>query len=437
MGNEIGPSFSPLRARRETMSKAFTRYALKGFKGVFFILGTDPVTGEAERIFYIRYRTPDGKMVEEKAGRSSKPDSMTPAKARAIREDRMRGLEPTNRGQRAAERAEVQAEAERWTFDTLWAEWKKTNADKKSIVTDNNRYMVHLHPLFGGKEPREVTPFEVDRLRLAMLKGNALAPGQRFVPNAKRRADYSEKKKQALAEKAAKREKKPYAIGTVVSVLSLFRRIASFGVKRRLCAGLSFPVTIPKGAKQKTENMSDEQMARYIRTCREWPDPQEGNFQLFALYTGLRRSEVAKLKWSDIDAQGFILLRDPKSGQDERIPLNDAAAELLRDHPRDERSEYVFTGEKGGPRGQRQIGESSRAIRDAVGLPADFRPNHGLRHTFASHLASSGAVDILLLSKLLTHKGVAVTMRYSHLTDAALKRGSNVMSRIVREAGGE
>jgi integrase len=421
------------------MARAFIRYPVtwKGNKlnGVFTILGTDPATGEPEHIYYIRYRTPDGKMVEEKAGRSSKPDSMTPAKARAIREDRMRGIALPNREQRAAERAEVLTEAERWTFDRLWAEWKKMNADKKGIVNDNSRYQAHLHPLFGHKEPREVTPFEVDRLRLAMLKGRAAPPGRKFELNAKRRADYSEAKKKELAERAAKRVRKPYAVGTVVSVLSLLRRIASFGADRRLCEGLSFKVPIPKGAKQKTEDMTGGQMARYIRTCREWPDPQEGNFQLLEIFSGIRRSEARSLKWSDVDFdRGFIMLRDPKSGEDERIPMNDAAAELLQAHPREEGSVYVFTGEKGGPRGFRQIGESSRAMRDAAGLPKDFRPNHGLRHTFASHLASSGEVDLFTLQKMMTHKSPTMTRRYAHLRDDALKRGSNVMSRIVKEA---
>jgi integrase len=207
-------------------------------------------------------------------------------------------------------------------------------------------------------------------------------------------------------------------------------------VKRRLCAGLSFAVTVPKGAKQKTEDMTGEQMARYIRVCREWPDPQEGNFQLLALYTGMRRAEIRNLKWSDVDFQrGFIVLRDPKSGTDERIPMNDAAAELLQAHPGEKESGgYVFTGEKDGPRGERQIGESSRAIREAAGLPKDFRPNHGLRHTFASHLASSGEVDLYTLQKMMTHKSPMMTQRYAHLRDDALKRGSNVMSRIVKEA---
>ncbi len=424
------------------MGKAFIRYpvALKGSKlsGVFFILGTSPITGESERIYYIRYRDPSGRMVEEPLGRAGKPDSMTPAKARAIREDRIRGIALPNRAQREAKHAAKQEEAERWTFDKLWAEWMKVNADKQGRVVDDNRYRTHLQLLFGHKEPKEVTPFEVDRLRVGMLKGIARPPGRKFDPKAKRRADYSEKKKKQLAERAANRERKPYAIGTVVSVLSLLRRIASFGVNRRLCEGLPFKVEIPKGAKQKTEDMSEGQMARYIRTCREWPDPQAGAFQLLEIFTGIRRGEARKLKWTDVDFdRGFILLRDPKGGEDQRIPMNTAVAGLLEAHPREEENPFIFVGEKGGPRGIRQIAESSRKIRDAAGLPKDFRPNHGLRHTFASHLASSGEVDIYTLQKMMTHKSPVMTQRYAHLRDEALKRGADVMSRIVAAAEGE
>ncbi len=70
----------------------------------------------------------------------------------------------------------------------------------------------------------------------------------------------------------------------MISVLSLLKRIANFGVNRELCEGLRFKVAMPRGAKQRTEDMTEEQMARYIRVCREWPDPQAGNFQLLQLY---------------------------------------------------------------------------------------------------------------------------------------------------------
>jgi len=232
--------------------------------------------------------------------------------------------------------------------------------------------------------------------------------------------------------------KKPYAIGTVKSVLGLLTRIANFGVKRQLCPGLSFKVEGPKGAKQRTEDMTPEQMAQYIRVCREWPDPQAGNFQLFMLYTGTRRGEARNLKWSDVDFdRGFLLLRDPKGGEDQRIPMSDAAQGLLEGHPEDKDNPHVFAGEKGGPRGLRQISESSRAIRKAAGLPEDFRPNHGLRHTFASHLASSGEVDMYVLQKLMTHKSPIMTQRYAHLRDETLKRGADVMGRIVTTVGGK
>jgi integrase len=407
------------------------------YEGVFFIMGTAH-DGKPEKIFYIQYYR-EGQRYFEKAGRE-REDDMSASRASRIRGKKIEGEILPNRKRRQEERAAKAAEAGRWTIDRLWTEWKTVNASKKGRINDDNRYKTHLKGPFGDKEPKDIVPLDVDRLKAKLLKDPAKRPGRKFDPNAKRRSDYSPEAIQALEKKSAARagEGKPYAIGTVVSILSLFRRIASFGVKRRLCDGLRFKVEVPKGAKQKTEDMSAEQMARYIRTCQEWPDTQAGNFQLLALYTGMRRAELRKLKWADVDTdRGFIMLRDPKGGEDQRIPMSDATAELLRTHPHDGENPYVFAGEKGGQRGFRQIDESSRAIRDAAGLPADFRPNHGLRHTFASHLASSGEVDLYTLQKLMTHKDPKMTQRYAHLRDDTLKRGANVMGRIVKEAKAE
>jgi integrase len=59
---------------------------------------------------------------------------------------------------------------------------------------------------------------------------------------------------------------------------------------------------------------------------------------------------------------------------------------------------------------------------------------HGLRHTFASMLASSGQVDLYTLQKLLTHKTAAMTQRYAHLRDDALRRASNLASDLIGQA---
>jgi integrase len=65
-----------------------------------------------------------------------------------------------------------------------------------------------------------------------------------------------------------------------------------------------------------------------------------------------------------------------------------------------------------------------------AGLPEDFRVYHGLRHTYASMLASSGKVDMYVLQRLMTHKDPKMTQRYAHLRDTALKAGSDVAADI-------
>ena len=65
-----------------------------------------------------------------------------------------------------------------------------------------------------------------------------------------------------------------------------------------------------------------------------------------ALFTGMRRGEMFKLRWSDIDYnRGFILIRNPKGGIDQKIPLNDAAKKIFEEQPKS--SDFVFAGRCG------------------------------------------------------------------------------------------
>ena len=72
-------------------------------------------------------------------------------------------------------------------------------------------------------------------------------------------------------------------------------------------------------------------------------------------------------------------------------------------------------------------------IKKRAGLPKGFRPLHGLRHVYASMLASSGKVDLYTLQKLLTHKDPRMTQRYAHLRDETLKRASNLGGNLIRD----
>jgi len=152
-----------------------------------------------------------------------------------------------------------------------------------------------------------------------------------------------------------------------------------------------------------------------------------------ALYTGMRRGEMFKLRWADIDFEkGFIRIVNPKGGTSQSIPLNDGARELLETLKKKGKGQYVFPGRKGGQR--QDIHRLTRDIADKAGIPKTFRPLHGLRHVYASMLASSGKVDLYTLQKLLTHKDPRMTQRYAHLRDEALKNASAVAADIVGQA---
>ena len=74
-----------------------------------------------------------------------------------------------------------------------------------------------------------------------------------------------------------------------------------------------------------------------------------------------------------------------------------------------------------------------RRIRERADLPENFRFLHGLRHNFASRLASSGKVDLYTLQHLLTHESPEMTQRYAHLMDEAMRRAAGVVDEIFKK----
>ena len=81
----------------------------------------------------------------------------------------------------------------------------------------------------------------------------------------------------------------------------------------------------------KTEDLTPEQLASLLEAIEQDPNVQAANFMKMVLFTGMRRGELFKLQWQDVDFdRGFIHIRDPKGGQDQKIPLNVATRQLLQ-----------------------------------------------------------------------------------------------------------
>jgi integrase len=264
----------------------------------------------------------------------------------------------------------------------------------KGLRTDKNRFDLHLKVLFGGKEPKDLSPIDVDRLRINLGKDHAPA--------------------------------------TVKNTLELLRRIINFGVKKRLTPRPDLYIEMPRVDNLKTEDLDAGQIQALIKAIDADPGNRAGAIMKLALYTGMRRGEIFRLKWADVDFQkNFIFIQDPKGGQSQSIPLNDEARKVILAQPKGE-SSFIFPG-----RGGRQLVDMKKGInriKEAADLPKDFRPIHGLRHVFASMLASSGKVDLYHLQKLLTHKSAGMTARYAHLRADGLRRAANLAGELIEMA---
>lgn len=156
-----------------------------------------------------------------------------------------------------------------------------------------------------------------------------------------------------------------------------------------------------------------------------------GHLFKLLLLTGQRRGEVAGMRWSEIDAEGWLLPGTrSKSKVGHRVPLSTFAREVLEATPRF--GDLVFTS-----RGDRAVGgwskSKSRLDRLCPGV-APWRI-HDLRRTTATQLRSLG-VDRLVVSKLLNHAEAGVTKVYDRYAAdpekvAAMERWANRVREIV------
>ena len=147
-------------------------------------------------------------------------------------------------------------------------------------------------------------------------------------------------------------------------------------------------------------------------------------------FTGARKSEIAGLKWSEVDIErGYLRLGDSKTGA-KVIPIGAPAREVLAGHAAAANSIYVFPAASGASHFQ-GVEKVWRHVRAAAGFP-NLRL-HDLRHSFASvGLARGDALPII--GAILGHADIKTTSRYAHLADDPVKLAADAISRSVHAA---
>jgi integrase len=151
-----------------------------------------------------------------------------------------------------------------------------------------------------------------------------------------------------------------------------------------------------------------------------------------ALYTGMRRSELRRMKWADIDFdRAVVTVPRSKSGTFRTIPINEKLREvLLEQRAATGKRQHVFPGQpkdaysKQQASGMRRLSwwvDAMKPLQEAMPIftegmadTATGRGWHLCRHTFASRLVQAG-VPIVKVAAWLGHTDIRTTMIYAHL----------------------
>ena len=145
----------------------------------------------------------------------------------------------------------------------------------------------------------------------------------------------------------------------------------------------------------------------------ECPYPVLRRAFLFSCLTGLRKSDIMKMRWSEVRREGDftrIVFRQKKTGGQEYLDISKEAVEYLGE--RGEEDELVFKGFS--YTSYTSVALRAWALNCGITKPLTF---HSGRHTFATLMLTLGA-DIYTVSKLLGHREIATTQIYAKVTDA-------------------
>jgi integrase len=246
----------------------------------------------------------------------------------------------------------------------------------------------------------------------------------------------------------------PYRANRVLALLSkMFALAAAWGWRTDNPAR-----GVPRFHEDKKERwLTTDELNRFMSALDEYSDQGAANALRLLVLTGARESEVLGADWSQFDLPRGIWTKPShhtKQQRVERVPLSEAALRLLRRmHAKSSRG-AMFPGANRGE-ARVTIRRPWVAACKAAGLVEEievvgkrmlrdgkprmlkrYRPTlriHDLRHSYASHLISSG-VSLQIVGKLLGHTQASTTMRYAHVQDEAMRSATNQLTKILGAA---
>jgi site-specific recombinase XerD len=225
----------------------------------------------------------------------------------------------------------------------------------------------------------------------------------------------------------------PYSVDLQVQRLSAVKTLFRFLYQRGyVLADPSAPVQYPRRELRLPRGVLTREETRRLVEAPDTKTPLglRDRAILETFYgTGIRAGELAKLKTGDVDTEDKVLrVLLGKGAKDRNVPLTRAAAEAIEDyllHGRPKirgavKSPWLFLALRGG----RMYPDALNSIVQAAARKTGLEKHatcHTLRHSVATHLLKGGA-DIRHIQKLLGHRSLQSTERYTHVEVSDLSK---------------
>ncbi len=182
-------------------------------------------------------------------------------------------------------------------------------------------------------------------------------------------------------------------------------------------------IRTPKPKSKLPTVLTKEEIQKLIESANH----KKSKLIIMMLYsTGLRVSELAYLKWDDLELNEKIAwVRRGKGSKDRMIVLSEKICNELDKIEKD--TEHIF-GVNGRPANTRNIQKIVRTASKKANIAKKVTP-HTLRHSFATHLLEDGT-DIRMIQELLGHSNLQTTQIYTHISSEQKKKIKNPLDKL-------
>lgn len=290
------------------------------------------------------------------------------------------------------------------TFSEAWDfAWNNRIKFLKKSEYEELRYRKHLEPLIGRLMISAITP-----LRVEQLKNHFLSEGLR--PQ------------------------------TVTHIIGLIRRTFNLLIVWGFYTQVN-PVSIvklPREDNRRTRFLTPHEAKELLCNLKERSEIT-WQISLLCLTAGLRPGEIFKLKGEHIDiANRKLHVTFSKNGKARTVYIPEVTADMLKSkNIKAGQLAFTYSGNKQ----IKAISDTFTRVVKKMGFnigisdPKDRLVFYSLRHTYASWMAQDGQ-PLALLSDLMGHSSVQMTMRYIHLSPERKRAATATIDRIFENIHG-